>query len=77
MKCNVDQFLRIEQEEAKFVFNERVERWVHDGDAVRDSGRGRFVASWPALDMTVSLTLPFWIYEDVRHIALCEYRLLF
>ena len=31
---NVDQFFRIEQGEAKFVFNEKEERVVHDGDAV-------------------------------------------
>ena len=31
---NVDQFFRIEQGEAKFVFNEKEERRVHDGDAV-------------------------------------------
>ena len=31
---NVDQFFRIEQGEAKFVFNGKVERLVHDGDAV-------------------------------------------
>jgi mannose-6-phosphate isomerase-like protein (cupin superfamily) len=31
---NVDQFFRIEQGEAKFVFNEKVERSVHVGDAV-------------------------------------------
>src|SRR5450759_3091585 len=31
---NVDQFFRIEQGEAKFVFNEKEERTVHDGDAV-------------------------------------------
>jgi mannose-6-phosphate isomerase-like protein (cupin superfamily) len=31
---NVDQFFRIEQGEAKFVFNEKLERPVHDGDAV-------------------------------------------
>ena len=30
---NVDQFFRIEQGEAKFAFNEKVERPVHDGDA--------------------------------------------
>jgi mannose-6-phosphate isomerase-like protein (cupin superfamily) len=30
---NVDQFFRIEQGEAKFVFNEKMERPVHDGDA--------------------------------------------
>jgi mannose-6-phosphate isomerase-like protein (cupin superfamily) len=30
----VDQFFRIEREEAKFVFNEREERQVRDGDAV-------------------------------------------
>ena len=36
MKCspNVDQFFRIEQGEAKFVFSERIEHLVHDGDAV-------------------------------------------
>jgi len=32
--ANVDQFFRIEQGEGKFVFNEKVERAVHDGDAV-------------------------------------------
>ncbi len=31
---NVDQFFRIEQGEATFVFDEKVERQVHDGDAV-------------------------------------------
>lgn len=31
---NVDQFFRIEQGEAKFVFNEVEEHRVHDGDAV-------------------------------------------
>ena len=31
---DVDQFFRIEQGEAKFVFNEKEERLVHDGDAV-------------------------------------------
>jgi mannose-6-phosphate isomerase-like protein (cupin superfamily) len=31
---NVDQFFRIEQGEAKFVFNEKQERDVRDGDAV-------------------------------------------
>src|SRR5512141_1076043 len=31
---NVDQFFRIEQGEAKFILNERVERLVHDGDAI-------------------------------------------
>ena len=31
---NVDQFFRIEQGEAKFVFNEKQERTVRDGDAV-------------------------------------------
>ena len=31
---NVDQFFRIEQGEAKFVFNEKQERLVRDGDAV-------------------------------------------
>lgn len=31
---NVDQFFRIEQGEAKFIFNEKVERSVRDGDAV-------------------------------------------
>ena len=30
----VDQFFRIERGEAKFVFNEKLERLVHDGDAV-------------------------------------------
>src|SRR5512140_449809 len=30
----VDQFIRIEQGEAKFVFNEKEERTVHDGDAI-------------------------------------------
>ena len=30
----VDQFLRIEQGKAKFVFNEKEEHLVHDGDAV-------------------------------------------
>ncbi len=30
----VDQFFRIEQGEAKFVFNEKEERLVHAGDAV-------------------------------------------
>src|SRR5664279_2514044 len=30
----VDQFFRIERGEAKFVFNEKVERQVRDGDAV-------------------------------------------
>ena len=34
MHPNVDQFFRIEQGEAKFVFNEKDERRVHDGDAV-------------------------------------------
>jgi mannose-6-phosphate isomerase-like protein (cupin superfamily) len=31
---NVDQFFRIEQGDAKFVFDEKEERRVHDGDAV-------------------------------------------
>ena len=31
---NVDQFFRIEQGEAKFIFNEKEEHLVHDGDAV-------------------------------------------
>ena len=31
---NVDQFFRIEQGEARFVFNEKQERAVRDGDAV-------------------------------------------
>jgi mannose-6-phosphate isomerase-like protein (cupin superfamily) len=31
---NVDQFFRIEQGQAKFVFNEKQERLVRDGDAV-------------------------------------------
>ena len=31
---NVDQFFRVEQGEAKFVFNEKEERLVRDGDAV-------------------------------------------
>ena len=31
---NVDQFFRIEQGEARFVFNEKQERLVRDGDAV-------------------------------------------
>jgi mannose-6-phosphate isomerase-like protein (cupin superfamily) len=31
---NVDQFFRIEQGEAKFVFNEKQERPARDGDAV-------------------------------------------
>ena len=31
---NVDQFFRIEQGEAKFVFDEKQERRVRDGDAV-------------------------------------------
>jgi mannose-6-phosphate isomerase-like protein (cupin superfamily) len=31
---NVDQFFRIEQGEATFVFNEKEKRSVHDGDAV-------------------------------------------
>jgi len=31
---NVDQFFRIEQGEAKFVFDGKEERTVHDGDAV-------------------------------------------
>jgi len=30
----VDQFLRIEKGEAKFVFNEKEERTAHEGDAV-------------------------------------------
>ena len=30
----VDQFFRIEEGEAKFVFNETLERQVHEGDAV-------------------------------------------
>ena len=30
----VDQFFRIEQGEAKFVFDEKVERQAHEGDAV-------------------------------------------
>jgi mannose-6-phosphate isomerase-like protein (cupin superfamily) len=35
-RCNpkVDQFFRIERGEAKFVFNEKEEHTVHDGDAV-------------------------------------------
>jgi mannose-6-phosphate isomerase-like protein (cupin superfamily) len=32
--ANVDQFFRIEQGEAKFIFNETDERTVRDGDAV-------------------------------------------
>lgn len=31
---NVDQFFRVEEGEAKFVFNEKQERAVRDGDAV-------------------------------------------
>ena len=31
---NVDQFFRIEQGEAKFIFNKTEEHVVHDGDAV-------------------------------------------
>ena len=31
---NVDQFFRIEKGEAKFIFNEKVERVARDGDAV-------------------------------------------
>ena len=31
---NVDQFFRIEQGEAKFIFNEKEEHVVHDGEAV-------------------------------------------
>ena len=31
---NVDQFFRIEQGEAKFIFNEKEEHIVHDGEAV-------------------------------------------
>jgi mannose-6-phosphate isomerase-like protein (cupin superfamily) len=31
---NVDQFFRIEQGEAKFIFNEKEEYVVHDGEAV-------------------------------------------
>lgn len=31
---NVDQFFRIEQGEAKFIFNAKEEHIVHDGDAV-------------------------------------------
>ena len=31
---DVDQFFRIERGEARFVFNEKEERLVHDGDAV-------------------------------------------
>src|ERR1017187_2378984 len=34
VRPNVDQFFRIEQGEAKFVFNEKDERRVPDGDAV-------------------------------------------
>ena len=30
----VDQFFRIEQGEANFIFNEKLERQVHEGDAV-------------------------------------------
>lgn len=32
--ANVDQFFRIERGEARFVFDEKVERLVHDGDGV-------------------------------------------
>jgi mannose-6-phosphate isomerase-like protein (cupin superfamily) len=32
--ANVDQFFRIERGEAKLVFDEKVERLVHDGDGV-------------------------------------------
>lgn len=32
--ADVDQFFRIERGEAKFIFNEKEERVVHDGDAV-------------------------------------------
>jgi len=32
--ANVDQFFRIERGEARFVFDEKQERLVHDGDAV-------------------------------------------
>ena len=32
--ANVDQFFRIERGEAKFVFDEKAERLVHDGDGV-------------------------------------------
>lgn len=31
---NVDQFFRIEQGEARFIFNEKEEHRVHDGDAI-------------------------------------------
>jgi len=31
---NVDQFFRIEQGEAKFIFDEKIQRLAHDGDAV-------------------------------------------
>jgi mannose-6-phosphate isomerase-like protein (cupin superfamily) len=34
LHSNVDQFFRIEQGEAKFVFNGRVERPFHEGDMV-------------------------------------------
>lgn len=34
MHSSIDQFFRIEQGEAKFVFNEKKECRVHDGDAV-------------------------------------------
>ena len=34
MHSNVDQFFRIEQGEAKFVFNEKEAHLVHAGDAV-------------------------------------------
>lgn len=34
MHPNVDQFFRIEKGEAKFVFDEKDEHLVHDGDAV-------------------------------------------
>jgi mannose-6-phosphate isomerase-like protein (cupin superfamily) len=34
MHPKVDQFFRIERGEAKFVFNEKEEHLVHDGDAV-------------------------------------------
>jgi mannose-6-phosphate isomerase-like protein (cupin superfamily) len=41
VRPNVDQFFRIEQGEAKFVFNEKDERRVPDGDAVSWFRQGR------------------------------------
>ncbi len=61
---NVDQFFRIEQGEAKFVFNEKQERPVRDGDAVVvPAGTYHNVVN---TSKTVSLKL-YTIYSPPNH----------